>query len=1089
MAFSEALLRGCALALLCGSAPGFAAGPIELVSRADPGQLSETASGAQAQTVYPAPPSISSDGRWVAFLSSANNLVAGQTGPAEKTGSDVFLHDQVTGATVPVSHSTASPTATSSRGADGAVLSADGRWVAFVSESTDLVPGLPAGSSWPRLFLFDRVAGTTALIGHSAYLDTNGGQGVQGVAISGDGRFLVFASDAPDLVPGQQDDNGSLDVFLYDRAAGSLALVSHAGPAAKAGNGGSMDPAISADGHWIAFDSAATDLDGAAGGVFLYDSLSGTPRRIAPGMQPAISADGGTVAFFSDDAHVAPGQVDTNSVTDVFFFDRAAGTIALVSHAAGSATTAANADSPAGLGAGLGISADGRWIAFLSNATDLVPGQVAAPGPSVFLYDRTANQSILASRAGSSPTTPRDPSLNPSLSGDGRLVAFESEVAGVSNIFLFDRSTGAVSLVSGADGTASSDPQAFSYGPAVSADGSRIAYYSAAANLQPGVSDLNNGEDVVLYDPAARTNVYATLRAPGAPSLTPDADSQVRGISGDGRYVLFESTAANLVAGQSDGYGQSDVFLYDRTARSTVLASRSAASPNAAGNDASDQSGLSADGRYVVFASLASNLVAGVNDPPASSDVFLFDRVTAGTVLVSRSAADPNAAASGDSLEPAISADGRWVAFSSEASDLVAGVTDANRASDVFLWDRTTGARILVSRSAGSAKRTANDFSNHPALSADGRYVLYESAATDLVAGQADDPGSGTIDLFLFDRVAGATALVTHSRGSLNQAAGGLEDPSPALSADGRWVAFTSRRPDLTGTPGGDLNVYLYDRMGGGLTLVATSLSSGGRQLALSSDGRWLAFLSASTVLPGSPNPEGTDQLYLYDRVSKAVTLVTHASGSPSQVSHGTAENPALSADGRFLAFDSDAPDLAPGKLGVFLFDRVAGTLAPLSSLPGDNPRISADGGVAAFDSDAPGLVAGDSNGRADVFALSTGAGSGGPVTLPPCNLFNGALRSNVRKPLIVAGACGVPAGAKQVMVKLTVSRGTGKGNVQIYPGNVTNPATGILRFGRGAARSASLTVPLGNGGIALLPFVAGNGTVRVGVEVDGYVP
>jgi Tol biopolymer transport system component len=1090
MAFSQAFLRAGALALLiAGSVPGFAAGPIELVSRANPGRLSDTASGAQAQTIYPTPPSLSADGRWVVFLSSANNLVVGQTGPAGKTGSDVFLQDRVTGSTVLVSHSTASPTATSALGAESAVISADGRWVAFLSESPDLVPGQPAGAHPPQLFLFDRVAGTTTRIGPSAFLDANGGQGVQSVAVSADGRFVVFTSDAPDLVPGQQDDNGSPDVFLYDRVTASVALVSHAGATSKAGNGPSMDPAISADGRWIAFGSTATDLDGSAGGVFLYDSLSGVLRRIGPGTMPAISADGGTVIFFSDDAHVAPGQVDANSATDVFLFDRGAGTLTLVSHAAGSPNTAANAESPAGFGARLGVSADGRWIAFLSNATDLVPGQVAAPGPALFLYDRTAGQSILASRAGSSPTTPRsDPALNPSLSGDGRFVAFESEVSGVSNVFLFDRGTGAVSLVSGVNGTASGAAQDFSYGPAVSADGSRIAYYSAASNLQPGVSDLNGGEDVVLYDTSARTNAYVTLHAPGAPSLTPDADSQLRGVSGDGRWVLFESAAANLVAGQTDTNGQGDVFLYDRTARSTVLVSRSAASPTTAGDDASEQSGLSADGRYVVFASVASNLVAGVNDPPASSDVFLFDRVTAGTALVSRSAADPDAAANGDSLEPAISADGRWVAFSSEASDLVSGISDANRTSDVFLWDRTTGARTLVSRSSASAKKTANGFSNQPSLSADGRYVLYESAATDLVPGQIDDADAQTIDLFLFDRVAGTTALVTHARGALATAAGGFEDPLPALSADGRYVAFTSRRPDLTATPGGELNVYLYDRVGGGLTLVGTSLSNSGRQLALSSDGRWLAFLSTGPVFPGVPNPDATDQLYLYDRIAKTLTLVTRAASSASQVSHGSAENPSISADGRSLTFDSDAPDLVAGKLGVFLYDRVAARLTAVSAVPAGAPQISADGRAIAFDSDSPGLVAGDLNGRTDVFVVPNDAGSG-PVTLPPCVLFNGILRSNAHKVLTVAGACGVPVGAKQVIVKLAVSRGTGKGNVQIYPGNVTNPATGILRFNRGATRIAGFTVPLGNGGIALLPFVNGNGTVQVGVEVDGYVP
>ena len=140
-----------------------------------------------------------------------------------------------------------------------------------------------------------------------------------------------------------------------------------------------------------------------------------------------------------------------------------------------------------------------------------------------------------------------------------------------------------------------------------------------------------------------------------------------------------------------------------------------------------------------------------------------------------------------------------------------------------------------------------------------------------------------------------------------------------------------------------------------------------------------------------------------------------------------------------------------------------------------------------AFTSDSP-LVAGDFNQNWDAFVYDAAA-QGGPVTVPPCALFSGVLRSNVRKPLIAAGACGVPAGAKQVQLKLTVSQGTGKGNVRLYPGNVTAPPSGILRFTRGATQSASFTQPLGNGAFALLPFVAGNGTVRVGVEVDGYTP
>jgi Tol biopolymer transport system component len=1099
-------LRGGALALLlAGSPAAFAAGTVELVSRA--GRSSDTASGAQAQAVYPRP-SFSADGRWVAFLSSANNLVAGQTAPAAKTGSDVFLHDGSSGATVLVSHSTASPTAMSDLGAESAALSADGRWVAFVSGSADLVPGQSSGIFHPRqLFLFDRIAGTTALIAPSPFLDANDGNGVREVAVSGDGRFVAFTSDAPDLVPGQQDDNNTFDVFLYDRAAASVSLVSHVpSPAVKAGNSTSDGLSLSADGRWLAFETTATDLEPAsAGGVLLHDGVAGTLRRIGPGTNPVLSADGGTVAFLSADDHLAPGQVDANGAADVFRFDRASGAITLVSHTAASPTTAGNADAPAGFGAGLGVSADGRWVAFLSNATDLVSGLAANPGPALFLHDRTSGQVVLASRVGSSAVAPLPPALNPSIGGDGRFVAFESEAAGVPSVFLFDRMAGTASLVSGGDGTGAG----FSYGPEVSADGSRVAYYSAADDLQPGVSDFNAGEDVVVFETAARSNAYATLHAPGAPSLTPEADSLPRALSGDGRYVLFESAAASLVAGQADANGGGDVFLYDRTAHSTLLVSRSTASPAAAGDDTSGSSSLSADGRFVVFASLASNLVAGVNDQPVdpetglpgrNQDIFLFDRATGSTALVSRSAVAPDSAANGDSFDPAISADGRWVAFVSEASDLVAGVTDANRTSDVFLWDRATGARALVSRSSAGARKSANDFSNRPAISADGRYVLYESAATDLVPGQSDDPDAGTLDLFLFDRAAGTTALVTHARGALATSAGGFEDPLPALSADGRWVAFTSRRPDLTATPGGDLNVYLYDREGGGLTLVATSLSNSQRQLALSGDGRFLAFLSTGQVLATTPNADATDQLYVYDRIARTYSYATHAAADPLLLSHGSAENPTISADGRYVAFDATAPDLVAGQTGeapgVFLFDRVTGARTVVSRLPssavasagGEAPLISADGGSIAFDSLASALVSGDFNGRTDVFVFAAG-GSGEPVSVTPCGLFNGGLRSGTRRILAVAGHCGVPAGAKQVVLKLTVSRGTAKGNVQLYPGNVANPSAGILRFNRGAVRSAGFTVPLGGGGIALLPFVNGDGTVRVGVEVDGYIP
>lgn len=207
-----------------------------------------------------------------------------------------------------------------------------------------------------------------------------------------------------------------------------------------------------------------------------------------------------------------------------------------------------------------------------------------------------------------------------------------------------------------------------------------------------------------------------------------------------------------------------------------------------------------------------------------------------------------------------------------------------------------------------------------------------------------------------------------------------------------------------------------------------------------------------------------------------------------------------LSADGRFVAFDSSAPDLVAGETGtgrgVFLYDRIPGTTTLVSrsavaayiTVGSFAPQVSADGRAVAFNSDSAGLVAGDFNGLPDTFQYRADSAPSGPVVLPPCTLFNGPpLRSNVRK--VLAVACGVPAGAKQVTLKLTVAQGSGKGNVQLYPAGVTSPASGILRFARGETHTAGYTLPLGNGGIALLPFVTGRGTVRVTVEVDGYTP
>jgi Tol biopolymer transport system component len=255
-----------------------------------------------------------------------------------------------------------------------------------------------------------------------------------------------------------------------------------------------------------------------------------------------------------------------------------------------------------------------------------------------------------------------------------------------------------------------------------------------------------------------------------------DSDRQV--VSADGRFVAFLSTASNLVPGDTNG--EPDVFVHDRRTGSTRRVS--VGTGGAQGNSVSDNPAISADGRFVAFASYASNLVRG--DGNDDQDVFVRDRQAGTTARVSLGPGG----AQGDfySDNPALSANGRFVAFESGASNLVPG--DSNGVLDVFVRDRQTGTTRRVSLGAAGAQ--GDEFSFGPAISADGRFVAFASVATNLVPGDTN----GEADVFVRDRKAGTTRRVSFGLGS---AQGNGESYAPALSADGRLVAFLSRATNL----------------------------------------------------------------------------------------------------------------------------------------------------------------------------------------------------------------------------------------------------------------------------------------------------
>ena len=353
----------------------------------------------------------------------------------------------------------------------------------------------------------------------------------------------------------------------------------------------------------------------------------------------------------------------------------------------------------------------------------------------------------------------------------------------------------------------------------ISADGRYVAFESDASNL---VSDDTEGSrDIFVHDRQTGATERVSVSRVGGQG---NGGSEGASMSADGRYVAFHSGASNLVLG--DANRQMDVFVRDR--QKGVTERVSVASDGTQGNLSSVCASISADGRFVAYASHASKLVPG--DTNDVSDVFVHDRQTGVTERVSVSSAGTQG--NGDCLEwkPAsISADGRFVAFGSYASNLVAG--DTNRHSDIFVHDRHSGQTTRVSVSGTWAQGDEDSF--WPSISADGRFVAFYSSATNLVPGDTNDMS----DIFVRDRQKGVTERVSVS--STGDQGKDISE-APSISVDGRYVGFRSLASNLVP---GDTNemsdVYVRDRQG-----IADAKSP--------ADG-WAVVLSGNTVTASFP--------------------------------------------------------------------------------------------------------------------------------------------------------------------------------------------------------------------------------------------
>jgi Tol biopolymer transport system component len=369
-------------------------------------------------------------------------------------------------------------------------------------------------------------------------------------------------------------------------------------------------------------------------------------------------------------------------------------------------------------------------------------------------------------------------SNNASVSANGRYVAFASIASdlvandnnGVRDIFVRDRQQGTTRRVSVS--STETEGHGRSIRPRISAEGRYVAFASFASDLV--ANDTNGRSDAFVRDLQQGTTRRVSI---GSTGIQGDRASHIPFISPDGRYVVFESEATNLVP--NDTNSVSDVFVRDRLQGTTRRVSRTSTGGQAHGPSRSPS--ISADGRYVVFESDASDLVA--NDTNGNTDAFVRDRRQGTTRRISVTSNEDEA--HGDSSFPRISASGRFVAFVSHAEDLVAN--DTSLSGDIFVRDRQQGTteRVSLSSTQGESVTDVTD----PSISAGGRFVTFYTASA-----MVDDDVNNRFDVYLRDR-----QLNTTTRVSVNSAGGEANHDSsdPSISADGRFVAFTSVANDL----------------------------------------------------------------------------------------------------------------------------------------------------------------------------------------------------------------------------------------------------------------------------------------------------
>lgn len=698
-----------------------------------------------------------------------------------------------------------------------------------------------------------------------------------------------------------------------------------------------------------------------------------------------FSEDGQRIAYSSMAFNLVEG--DSNRLSDVFVLNRNDGGTELISRA----STGDLADGRSDTGF---ISGNGRFVLFLSLAENLgVTG-------SWQVFRRDLNTGINTPIGFAPDGTEFERPSPSSLSSDAALATFEAD----DQAWLRDIGQASTSLISiGFDGQPADSPASEA---SISADGSMVVFESAASNL---VSDDTNGKaDIFIRDLAQGT----TRRIRGQGGTEPDGDSRAPRVSANGRWIVFFSTATNLTL--ADNNGTFDVFLHDRVSDSTIRLSED--SNGTGGNGGSNGQAISADGRFVIFESTADNLISGL----AGQDrrLFLYDQDFGTLVQIAASAEDPRQAclfntgsvggvafrtqvhalipsnleqsqivlesfdsfdpdrsaasdgrggeesrvvsrsdppipvnvATGFSRGPALAGQGRFLAFESRAGNLTGRSPDGTQ---IVRLDQLTGEVLPVSVSTTGELVDSASAASDPSIDETGNRVVFSSSWGGLVNNDNND----TEDVFI--RVVSLAQTLRLSTGLNDDEANG-RSTDPVISANGSTVAFESSASNLVeDDTNGQQDIFVAELPSRVIRRI--SVSNNGQEAAarsespaISSNGRFVVF-STSAGLSSDGAPLDYEQIWLKDRQSDTIELISSAPGG--QPGNGDSNDPKMSANGRWIAFQSNAGNLdsafpSPPTPSIYLHDRQTGD-SRLISLDSSGQAMQAGDSVLAADGSA----------------------------------------------------------------------------------------------------------------------------------------